>query len=109
MPDRIISLTVGTVGAEDWFKTFQQISEIATALDKADDFNYVSVSSSVVEDNPQPEGDPEGLYHDDETLTKVRRALVRVLELRRNNVPDQLITDLITEMSSEGILFRERR
>ena len=49
-----------------------------------------------------PEG---GEYHDDKTLDRVRRALLTILG---GNIDGQHITDLISEMQNEGILFRER-
>lgn len=107
--NRIISLSVGTSGAEDWFRTFQQVSEIATALDKAKDFTYISVSSTVADDDDEPECDPQGLYHDDNTLMKVRSALVKVLDLHQVEPSGNLVTNLIIQMQHEGILFREQR
>jgi hypothetical protein len=107
--ERIISLSVGTTAAEDWFKTFQQISEIATALDKSEDFTYISVSSTVAGTDDGSEGDPDGLYYDDKTLDKVRRALWVVLANKSEGIPASVITDMITEMQNEGIFFRERR
>ena len=47
----------------------------------------------------------EAVTHDESTLIKVRRALANVIGVEQGG---QLITDCITEMQNEGILFRER-
>lgn len=108
MTDRIISLSVGTKSDDEWTHTFHQISAIATDLDRASDFTYVSVSSSIVGDDDPIDSDGE-LYYDQETLTKVRRALWNVLANKTEDLPASVLDDLISGMQNEGILFRERR
>lgn len=97
--ERLISVTVGTKEAEEWFATFQELSELAANLGAA--HHYVSVSS-VVRDE-QSEDDYDDLYYDDKTLDKVRTAL------REHGMGHTLITSAISDMQNAGILFRERR
>lgn len=106
MVQRLVSLTVGTNDeAYDYFQIFNQISEIATDLDKANHFGYINVSSQRVDDeDAETEKEPrsEPLHYDEFTLMKVRRALLKY------GISDNICTDLITNMQNEGILFRER-
>lgn len=101
--DRIISLTVGTKEAEEWFRTFQEISELAANLGAS--HHYVSVSSSVCAETFETEMEVgnDDLYYDENTLMKVREALGKFLK------DDHQIKDVINEMRNAGILFRERR
>lgn len=99
MVNRMISLTVGTQEAEEWIRTFQEISELATNLGVA--HHYVSVSSSVLDE--QSEEPDENLVYDENTLQKVRTVL------RQYGMTDELVTDVINEMLNIGLLFRERR
>lgn len=54
----------------------------------------------------------ENVTHDENTLFKVRDALLRVVRAEFSQRPEreesQIITDMISEMLNEGILFRER-
>ena len=110
MTDRMISMSLITDGAESWMESFQKVSEIATDLEKSESFKHISVTATRMDvDDSAPEIDPQGLYFDENTLTKVRRALKHVLEQRAQYVPESMITDLVIEMQNEGILFREQR
>lgn len=102
--DRMISLGVGTEGAEDYFSTFQDISELAKNLGAA--HGYVNVTAHVVgdsEDGPDDGPNDEELYHDDRTIPKVRAVL------KDYGLSDKTVSDLISNLHSAGILFRERR
>lgn len=96
---RLISLTVGTFGAEDYASAFMDIGELAGALGSQHD--YVSVSAQVVNDD-EPEPEHERLHHDENTLNKVRKALME------HGLSSDLMTSAITDMQNAGILFRER-
>lgn len=51
----------------------------------------------------------EAVTYDENTMIKVRRALENVLGgVQEPTATAQIITDCITEMQNEGILFRER-
>lgn len=100
MMDRLISLSVGTDGAEDYFRTFQDISELARNLGAVHD--YVTVSASAVVGGSDDEPD-EDLFYDENTLVKVREAIMR------RGIKDDLATLIITDLQNAGILFRERR
>lgn len=102
MASRLISLTVNTDGAEDYFQTFQKLSEIAIDLDKAGDFRYINVSA--VRNDEIDDDEPE-LVYTEFTLKRVHDAI-------KNAVPyidEQGATDIISEMQNAGILFREAR
>lgn len=104
MVQRLVSLTVGMDETEDYFQTFQKISEIATDLDRAGDFSYINVSAQRVDEEVEPEQEQrsEPVYYDEFTLMKVRRAIIKY------GISDNICTDLISNMQNEGILFRER-
>lgn len=105
--DRMISLSIGTVGAEEWMQVFQDISELARGMGTD---RYVSVSSTPIDDIPEdpPETEDE-LYYDDQTLEKVRDALAEILiENHSARSMQDIITDCIGAMQNAGILFRER-
>lgn len=94
---RVVRLDIGTVGAEDYFTTFQDISELARNLGVAHE--YVSVSCGVVGE----EGELKNLHHDENTLVKVHEAIVK------EGLNEQSATEIITTLQNAGILFRERR
>jgi hypothetical protein len=98
--DRIISLGVGTEGAEDYFSTFQDISELARNLGATHD--YVNVSArAVVEDSEDEKA--EELYHDENTIAKVRSVL------QSHGLTDDQANSIINGFQNFGLLFRERR
>jgi hypothetical protein len=99
MTNRLISLTVGTQEAEEWFRTFQEISELAANLGAS--HHYVSVSS--IDPEEQSEEDYEDLYYDEKTLEKVGRVLLN------HGIDLERIPSVLSEMKNAGILFRERR
>lgn len=105
--DRMVSLTVGTTGAEDYQRTFMDISELARNM--VDTHEYVNVSAQKI-DEPDESDEPgcnhEQLHHDDVTLIIVRQVL-------QNNTgsfgkDEQNVTNLISALQNAGILFRER-
>jgi len=100
--DRMISLGVGTDGDEDYFSTFQDISELARNLGAT--HNYVNVTASVVGSDESPDEHDE-LYHDEQTMFTVRRAIAIAL---KSDVNDANVLDVINELHNAGILFRER-
>jgi hypothetical protein len=107
MTNHLISLTVGTEGAEEWFRAFQDLSELANNLGTV--HHYVSVSSSAVGNE---ESDPidDDVYYDDNTMVKVREALVSTLSrLGSGTSASQAADAVILELQNAGILFRERR
>lgn len=99
MPNRLITLTIGTKGAEEWFATFQDISELARNL--GDVHHHVSVSS-IVPDQSEDDAFTEELYHDDNTLNKVRDAIVG------GGFTKETANDMINYVLNAGVLFRER-
>lgn len=112
MTDRIVSLSALASGAEQYTRLFMDLSELARNL--TDDFQHVSVTASRVdEDDSEPLCDPDGLYHDEQTLVKVREAIKRGLGERvwtaRDVLTNAIVTEIITEMQNAGILFREKR
>lgn len=109
MTDRLISLTVGTKGAEEWFRAFQDLSELANNLGNV--HHYVSVSSSALGDE-EPDPVSDDLYHDENTLRKVHETLVIVLSRSgagTHMAGEDIATNIIGELQNAGILFRERR
>lgn len=100
MTDRLISLTVGTKEAAEWFNTFQQMGNLANDLGKT--HHYVSISSTEVDGEEESYDGEENLYYDHHTLNKVRFALTKVLD-------DTGVNVAINEMLNAGIVFRERR
>jgi|SRR5690349_2950412 len=100
--DRLVSLSVGTEGAEDYFSTFQDISELAKNLGAT--HRYVNVNANVFDEleiDPEPEQEVESLYYDENTLAKVRQVMT-------NAVLPEIAESLITDLQNAGILFRER-
>lgn len=111
MMDRLISLGVGTSGDDDFNQTYQDFSELARSLGVSHD--YVSMTAQTVGDDEESDDDAsEELYHDENTLSKVRSAMMSVLISHYGSSPianNAVITDLINEMQTAGILFRERK
>jgi len=99
--DRLVSLTIGTVGAEDYYVTFGEISELARNL--GDNHKYVNVSAQTYDETEESEPDPENenLHYDENTLAKARRVMTNYL------VPEAAEA-LINDLQNAGILFRER-
>lgn len=104
--DRLVLLGVGTEGAEDYFSTFQDISELARNLGETHD--YVDVTVSVIGEDSSDEAncDREHLYYDENTLSKVRAALMDAAGPYGHG--DQYVDDMLYAMQNAGILFRER-
>lgn len=103
--DRLVSLSVGTEGAEDYFSTYQDISELARNLGGV--HSYVTVTAQTIspdgEDEPDDGPNDEELYHDDQTIPKFRAVL------KDYGLSDKTVSDLISNLHAAGILFRERR
>ncbi len=99
----LVSLAVGAKDAEDHARLFQDISELSRNL--AEDHDYVSVTSTLVGEDDEEDVEDEDLYHDHNTLVKVREALQRGV----TGLTDDMAMDLIGEIQNAGILFRERR
>jgi hypothetical protein len=98
----MISFGVGTVGEEDYFSTFQDISELARNLGIT--HKYISVTASVVGEDESPY-EHEELHHDEQTIYTVRRAIAKALQVDVNDGP---VLEVIQELYNAGILFRER-
>ena len=96
--DRLVSLSVGTCGAEDYQNTFLDVSELAKGL--APTHTYISVSAQKLGDSDTE--DREELRHDENTLNKVREAIVG------SGFTVKTATELISAIQNAGILFRER-
>lgn len=99
--DRMITLSVGTCGAEQWMHSFQDLSELAVNLGESHD--YVNVVSSVISDEREEDAE-EYLRHDENTLLKVITAI-------NAGVPDlssEEVTNIVNQIQNAGILFRER-
>lgn len=102
--DRLINLGVATEGSEDYFRTFQDISELARNLGES--HSYVSVSASVVGEEDDVEdvsSEAERLHHDENTLRKVYDAIMK------NGLSRKTAEDVVNNLQNAGILFRERR
>lgn len=99
--DRLISLGVGTDGDDDYFQTHQDLSELARNLGAT--HNYVSMmAQSVVDDDSDT--DEEELYYDENTLFKVREAM-----MINGWITGEMCDEIINRLQNAGILFRERK
>ena len=108
MTERMTSLTVYTLEAEEGLDVIKILNDIGAEM--ALNHQSVTVSTHKMGDRLDGDDDPDELYHDENTLMKVREALGHVLVRRREGwTMDELVTDLIGEMQNAGILFRERR
>lgn len=107
--ERLLSLSVGTDGSEDYVRTFQDLSELAKNLGES--HKYVNVSTCVVDEVTEDED--EELFHDENTLFKVRAAIEKGIRAPLAEggpeVMDSLVTNVINEIQNAGILFRERK
>jgi hypothetical protein len=98
--DRLISLGIGTVGAEDYFSTFQDMSELARNLGES--HNYVNLSAQVVDGEPEPDGKLEEVFYDENTLFKAHAAI------QGAGFSEKTAFDIINALQNAGILLRER-
>lgn len=97
--DRLISLSIGVDGDDDYSTTFFDMAELARGLGSTHD--YVNMSAQVV-NNDEPD-EPEHPYHDENTtINKVRKVLME------HGLTSELTSSAISDMLSVGILFRER-
>jgi hypothetical protein len=112
MTKRMISLSAVTNGSEEYYRLFQDLSELANNLSAVHE--YVTMNATWFSDDEGPQGDPDGLYFDEATMFKVRQAIMDAIakELRvpvdSYQIMDKLAMDIITELQNAGILFRER-
>jgi hypothetical protein len=100
MMDRLVSLSVGTVGSDDYFQTFQNLSELASNL--GENHEYVTVSASGIDVDNTEEVEPELFYRDENTLHKVRKAILDI------GYSSHSVEDIITHVQSNGVVFCER-
>lgn len=103
--DRLISLTVRTVGADDWKNAFNLLC--ATHAELADAHDYTSFTSTTYDEDvaPTPTCDNishEDLFHDSNTVTK----FIKVL--RENGASYDSIDGIINGLNDMGVLLRER-
>lgn len=101
--DRVLSLGVGTTGEEDFYRTFQDLSELARNLGASHDYVIVSATLVNVDDSEVLADDGEDLYHDEETLNKVRKIIAKYVGYH------DVVLSIINDLQNTGILFRERR
>jgi len=96
--DRLVSLSVGTVGPENYVSAFQAVAALAVALGET--HAYVNVTASVV-DEEMNDGD---LDSDDieRSHFKIHEALVKA------GFADKTASYIISTIQNAGILFRER-
>ena len=105
--DRLISLSVGVTGVEDYVRTFEDISELARNM--VESHEYVNVSASVIgaPDEDEPCCKHEHLHYDDQTLVKVRQTLMD--SVAPYGYSDYVVDQLLYDLQNAGILFRERK
>lgn len=99
--DRMITLSVGTVGDEDYVRTFQDFSELAKSLGEVHTFTHLSCSL-VGEDDVNVDVN-EDLYHDEGTLDKVKQAI----QIAKPDILVHEIDDIVNQIQNLGVLFRE--
>jgi hypothetical protein len=102
MDTRLVSLSVGVGGDEDFARTFQDLSELGRNLGVTHE--YVSVSASTMHEDLHEEAAGEDLYFDENTLFKVRQALISAIV----GLTEENVNDAINAMQNVGIVFRER-
>lgn len=107
MAGRMITLTVGTRDETEWKHSFDLISQVGAEL--AMTHHYASVTT--FDPNEIDDNESDELDHDENTLMKVRDALVREL-VASGAVPppliERIVTDCISGMQKAGVYFRER-
>lgn len=116
----LVTISVGVSNPENHATIHDMLSRLGTELSV--DAEYVSVSSATTDDTDEDvlEQETHGcleehLYHDDNTMNKVREILslhlqtfgyhpqgFGIIELRN------IITGMINDLQNAGILFRER-
>lgn len=115
MTKRLLTLGVATESEEDYFATFQDISELGRNLAVGHD--YVNVTARILQPGPNdpPNAEsvsidpPAGLYHDEQTMITVRRRIGLGIRMTPNmDDTDAVVKNVIRELSNAGILFRER-
>jgi len=106
MTDRITTLSVGTKGAEEWFRLFEQLSVLANRLGSS--HHHVSISATAIDEIEVDDEPHENLHYDEFTIMKVRSAIIKALHDNLGDPPENLVDDLVGAMLNAGILFRER-
>jgi hypothetical protein len=114
--DRIISLSVGTDGVEDYASTFADVAELGKAL--GSNHSYLNVSAQFVADGTDEDPEPEveediignKLYFDESTMITVKRAICKgLLDNHIDVTPSgRIVTEIVNALQNEGILFRTR-
>lgn len=95
---RLVSLSVGVSDSEGYARTYEDLSDLARELSKVHD--YVNLTTQIqTTDVDEIEECP---YHDEETITKVKRALLD----SALTIPQMEYA--FAAMQNAGILFRER-
>lgn len=104
---RMINMSVGVSEAEDEHRhVFAYLADIAGELTQTHE--YVSLTSNKL--NEEIEIEEEVLYHDENTLSRVREAIKEALApYGMGGEGDTSVTDIINELQNAGIFFRERR
>lgn len=108
--DRIMTLTVATTDVRhDQHAVLQHLNEIAVDLDKAHDFDYITVSSVRPSnlDEEDPGCDHEKLTYDDQTIKKVFEAIKEGLSHLAAD-DHMMANNVLLGLQNAGILFRER-
>lgn len=103
--DRLISLTVRTVGAEDWKHAFDLLCATHAELAAVNDYTSFSSQSMMHPTDDLPICDNiahEDLFVDANTMTK----FIKVL--RENGVAYQKIDAIVNDLTAHGLLLRER-
>lgn len=105
----LISLSVGTSGADDHAETFDGVTNFGKML--AANHGYVNISSQLVGVEEVEEEDletenvgctREHLHHDEQTLVKFYTVL------SEHGVSEVVIREIVNDLQNAGILFRER-
>lgn len=108
-----LSLTVGVTNGDQWKSAWDHLNRVAVDFRRVD-MPHLNVSSYMLDEEMTDEPPQvisngivvthhtENLYHDEDTLHKVHRAL------RNAGLDIEQIEICVLEMQNAGILFRER-
>lgn len=104
---RMITLSASTDTDEQHAETYQKFLGLCETFSLTHD--YVSLSSHLVDLDEAAENEVtsercehEHLRHDEETLNKVAQVMAR------HGLKEHMITDMIGDLLTAGILFREK-
>lgn len=102
-----LNMNVQTTTAEEWRRVWGDFNELADGYAKL--FSTISVSSFDLNVSDQDQRPDEELFYDEQTLQKVRNALILAMNKRAiDTLGNGIVDSLINEMQNAGILFRER-